>query len=73
MGEKEDNEMTEKQDSDRVCPYAFRIEQLNQNTHEYDTDSREVFHGHTLIEVQRFMPCQREKCGTWHRGRCRRK
>ena len=53
------------------CPYVFnRIEQVNQNRHEYDDDGREIFNEHKMIESRVLLDCLKEDCGVYVDGRC---
>lgn len=42
----------------KKCPYMLEIEQVNQNSYEYDEDGKQTVHAHKLIEVQRPAPCR---------------
>lgn len=55
------------------CPYNIKIEQINQNTYEYNQDSNVEVHSHKLLENRIFTECYKEECGAWQDGKCRYK
>ncbi len=54
----------------KYCPYRLHIEQVTQNMYEYDSDGRNTFHEHKLIEDQQNTLCTGKQCGAYWLGRC---
>ena len=52
------------------CPYACDIEQVNQDSYEYDDDSRNTFHEHKLVEHRTYINCLQEECTVFYDGKC---
>jgi hypothetical protein len=52
------------------CPYTVNVEQVNQNSYEYDADGQNVFHEHKLFEYKQFVKCLESECAVWINGRC---
>ena len=57
--------------TEKLCPYACNVVQVNQDSYTYNEYGRNTFHEHILNETKNFVPCQEERCGAWHDGRCR--
>lgn len=57
----------------KYCPFIYVIEQVNQTTHEYDSDGKEKTQQHKLVEVQNQTMCKGRDCGVYRFGTCRRK
>ena len=50
------------------CPYCQKT-YTKATLIKYNEDN--VEQGHILSEYYGYYECQKEKCGAWHRGRCR--
>lgn len=54
-----------------ICPYNhMKINQVEQDTYEYDTDGRVTFHQHTLSEGRKFGECAEKGCALYRNGKC---
>jgi hypothetical protein len=54
----------------KQCPYNFQIEQVNENTYEYNDDNLNISHTHKLLEKRNRLPCIEEECGAFYDGHC---
>jgi hypothetical protein len=48
----------------------MKIDQVEQDTYEYDTDGRVTLHEHKLIEKRQFGVCQEALCALYRKGKC---
>jgi hypothetical protein len=54
-----------------ICPYNhMKVEQVTQETWDYDADGRKTFHENKLIESRRFGECRESDCAMWRNGKC---
>lgn len=55
-----------------ICPYNHtKIEQVSQDTYEYNKAGWTTFHQNKMIEKRRYAPCKKDDCAVWVDGKCR--
>lgn len=53
-----------------ICPYLVKAHTRITGIG-YKKETPEMENGSVTVEVYNYMECKKEKCGAWHRGRCR--